>query len=67
MVVVVALIVGLIATLIGYVLPEPNTLIGTLAFGAMSALGVAVGYLIRAVHERDERLRRIEDLIDRRD
>jgi predicted exporter len=61
-----ALLAGIVATLVGIALPQPSSVIGIASFGMVASLAVVVATLIRAVHERDERLHRIERLIDER-
>ena len=66
MVAVSALLSGIVATLVAIALPQPSSVVGIASFGGVAALAVIVGHLIRALHDRDERLDRIERLIDER-
>ena len=61
-----AIISGVVATLVAIALPQPSSVVGIASFGGVAALAVVVGHLIRALHDRDERLDRIERLIDER-
>jgi predicted benzoate:H+ symporter BenE len=61
-----ALLSGIVATLVAIVLPQPSSVVGIAAFGGVAMLAVVVGHLIRALRDRDERLDRIERLIDER-
>jgi hypothetical protein len=62
---VIAVAIGVVVAVAVWVLPvDPDTVIGCAATGAVVTLAIVVARLVRDVHDRDERLARIERLID---
>jgi hypothetical protein len=66
-VIVVALVAGVVATLVAVQLPRPVDVVGAIAVGGCVALAVIVGWLVGIVRDREGRLDRIERAITERE